>query len=265
MKLALTLAASALTLALASPASAANLVVFGNNAIGSLYVGGGNTVTVASDAQIATAGFLSSFDAFVYTRDGSDFGTGLSAAAAANVMSFVTGNFVLFNGDFADGIGSANENALFNNALSFVLGGSGKGYIGEFNGAVAALAGNGNGFTPLGLTAGTAGALASGAGGADTTISLTASGVGSPIVSGVTFPYNPSSVEFGAQITGENASQVVARYATGNAAIIAGSLAPTAAAVPEPATWAMMLIGFGFVGGAMRSAKRRQAQVRFAF
>ena len=30
------------------------------------------------------------------------------------------------------------------------------------------------------------------------------------------------------------------------------------AAVPEPATWAMMLLGFGFVGGALRSAKRRQ-------
>ena len=29
-------------------------------------------------------------------------------------------------------------------------------------------------------------------------------------------------------------------------------------AVPEPATWAMMLLGFGFVGGAMRSAKRRR-------
>lgn len=29
-------------------------------------------------------------------------------------------------------------------------------------------------------------------------------------------------------------------------------------AVPEPATWAMMLLGFGFVGGAIRSAKRRQ-------
>ena len=28
--------------------------------------------------------------------------------------------------------------------------------------------------------------------------------------------------------------------------------------VPEPATWAMMLLGFGFVGGAMRSAKRRR-------
>lgn len=30
------------------------------------------------------------------------------------------------------------------------------------------------------------------------------------------------------------------------------------AAVPEPATWALMLLGFGFVGGALRSAKRRQ-------
>lgn len=29
-------------------------------------------------------------------------------------------------------------------------------------------------------------------------------------------------------------------------------------AVPEPATWAMMLLGFGFMGGAMRSTKRRQ-------
>jgi hypothetical protein len=31
-----------------------------------------------------------------------------------------------------------------------------------------------------------------------------------------------------------------------------------AAAVPEPATWAMMIGGFGMVGGAMRSARRRQ-------
>ncbi|OBX18036.1 hypothetical protein A9995_13945 [Erythrobacter sp. QSSC1-22B] len=29
-------------------------------------------------------------------------------------------------------------------------------------------------------------------------------------------------------------------------------------AVPEPATWAMMLLGFGFVGGALRASKRRQ-------
>jgi hypothetical protein len=33
-----------------------------------------------------------------------------------------------------------------------------------------------------------------------------------------------------------------------------GVLAP----VPEPTTWAMILVGFGLVGGAQRSAKRRQ-------
>jgi hypothetical protein len=31
-------------------------------------------------------------------------------------------------------------------------------------------------------------------------------------------------------------------------------------AVPEPATWAMMLIGFGMVGAATRAAKRRQKE-----
>lgn len=29
-------------------------------------------------------------------------------------------------------------------------------------------------------------------------------------------------------------------------------------AVPEPGTWALMILGLGFVGGAMRSARRRQ-------
>lgn len=38
-----------------------------------------------------------------------------------------------------------------------------------------------------------------------------------------------------------------------------GTAAP--GAVPEPATWAMMLLGFGFVGSAMRSAKRRRKLV----
>jgi hypothetical protein len=34
---------------------------------------------------------------------------------------------------------------------------------------------------------------------------------------------------------------------------------PTTPAVPEPATWAMMLIGFGTLGSAMRRSRRRQA------
>jgi PEP-CTERM motif len=37
------------------------------------------------------------------------------------------------------------------------------------------------------------------------------------------------------------------------------------AGVPEPLTWAMMVMGFGLVGGALRQAKRRQTvRVRFA-
>ena len=39
-------------------------------------------------------------------------------------------------------------------------------------------------------------------------------------------------------------------------------LGPAGAAVPEPAAWALMIAGFGFVGGAMR---RRQTSVRITY
>lgn len=35
-------------------------------------------------------------------------------------------------------------------------------------------------------------------------------------------------------------------------------------AVPEPATWAFMILGFGLVGGAMRSARRQTVRVTYA-
>lgn len=37
-----------------------------------------------------------------------------------------------------------------------------------------------------------------------------------------------------------------------------------AAAVPEPATWAMLILGFGFVGATLRSAKRRPTTLSYA-
>ena len=49
---------------------------------------------------------------------------------------------------------------------------------------------------------------------------------------------------------------------SGENASYAGTLAFAATAVPEPATWAMMMGGFGLVGGAMR---RRKAQVRVTY
>jgi hypothetical protein len=44
----------------------------------------------------------------------------------------------------------------------------------------------------------------------------------------------------------------------GNYSFDTTGLSLSVAAVPEPATWAMMIGGFGMVGGAMRSARRRQ-------
>lgn len=57
---------------------------------------------------------------------------------------------------------------------------------------------------------------------------------------------------FGVQVM---ASQSTALYPTVNNLILGST--PVAAAVPEPATWALMLTGFGLAGGALR---RRRPQ-----
>ena len=43
-----------------------------------------------------------------------------------------------------------------------------------------------------------------------------------------------------------------------------GSVLPEPGAVPEPATWAMMILGFGAAGAAMRNNRRRQAALAVA-
>ena len=249
--------ASAVTMA--APVSAASLAIFGNNGIGSLYASGGNTVTFVSDAQIATAGFLNAFDAFVYTRDGASFGSSLSLAAAANVKAFVTGNVVLLNGDFADDIGAPTTDQLFSQALAYVLSGSGGGYLGEFNGSFAAFS-TSTSYTPIGLVDGSAGAPGQGNGGSDGNIHLTAAGALCPVTAGVPFPYNPGAVEFGATATGVNPAKVLAVFDNGNPAIIASSIDQiSVSGIPEPGTWAMLIVGFGLAGTAMRRSRRRVA------
>jgi len=66
-------------------------------------------------------------------------------------------------------------------------------------------------------------------------------------------------------LTADNAINISVDYASGVDAnlsadpFITTSLSYASAAtgaVPEPTTWAMMLLGFGFVGGAMRFGKR---------
>jgi hypothetical protein len=43
-----------------------------------------------------------------------------------------------------------------------------------------------------------------------------------------------------------------------------GIVAPPTGAVPEPATWAMMILGFGVAGGALRRSRKVKTTVRFA-
>jgi hypothetical protein len=268
MKRMLALSASVAALAFVPvPASAGDLAIFGANNIGSLYSANGHTVTYVTDGQLATAGFLDAFDAFIYTRDGFSFGVGLSLAAAANVSSFVTGNIVIFNGDFQDDIGAVGTDNLFLNALDFVLGGSGKGYIGEYRGAFAAYSSNADGNNPLGLIDGSSGPSGFAQGGSDLQIDLTAAGLASPITAGTPFPYNPAAVEYGAQLSGENPDKVLARFANGNAAIIASPRDEISSpgGVPEPSTWALLLLGFAGIGATMRSRKtRHNVTVRYA-
>lgn len=251
-------------LGMGGAADAATLAVFGNNPIGARYAASGNTVTYVTNTQLATAGFLNSFDAFVYTRDGSSFGSSLTTAAAANVNSFVTKNIVLFNGDFADDIPtSSNTSRLFDNALAYVLSGGAGGYIGEYTGSFAAFASNASGLSPIGLVAGTSGPSGAGLGGANGSVNVTAAGAGSSLLTGVTLPYNPGAVEFSATATGVNPASVVLAFDNGNAALIASSRASiSSSAVPEPATWAMMLVGFAGVGASMR--RRRSGLLRQA-
>ena len=83
----------------------------------------------------------------------------------------------------------------------------------------------------------------------------------------VTFAYgglaNPALLTIGAQ---DATGTVGTNYVFNGAGVrptretqlrITSTGLPIAAPVPEPATWAMMIIGFGVVGSVVRSTRRR--------
>lgn len=65
-------------------------------------------------------------------------------------------------------------------------------------------------------------------------------------------------------LTGAIFNQVRIEQTDGFAVIDNVSFAPAIAAVPEPATWGMMLMGFGGLGYAMRRRRSTVARIRFA-
>jgi hypothetical protein len=85
--------------------------------------------------------------------------------------------------------------------------------------------------------------------GADTAISLYL--LGTTIANG--FAATNSSVTLQLNSTGGSAFSAAATLAN-----------PPSSAVPEPASWAMMLGGFGMMGAAVRSSRRKKVAVTFS-
>jgi hypothetical protein len=229
---------------------------------------GAGSYQLISTAQLDTPGFLSSFKTVIVSRFGSSFGSSLSAASAANVHSYVggpgagQGGVAVFTNDASDNLfGSvsgdpydANLNALFINAVKFAAA-SGHGYIGEFNGAIAALATNTAGFNSADLLVGNATGLHFY--GPQFTYDIGTPGVGAAIYSGVTLPFTDSdSSTYLTDITGFDTAQLVLQYTSSNIngepAILANSVIING--VPEPT--ALALFGFGVMGFAL--ARRRR-------
>ncbi|WP_375291437.1 collagen-binding domain-containing protein [Qipengyuania sp.] len=83
---------------------------------------------------------------------------------------------------------------------------------------------------------------------------------------------------FAGSVLAPNAVAQLANYVQGstvvksmqqNGEIHLGTLGPDfsptpSGAVPEPATWAMLVLGFGMIGGGMRAARRRTSRLAFA-
>lgn len=234
----LLLSSAALVLATASPASAATFMLKGSNnntQISSFLTSQGHTV-------VANSSDYTGVDAVILLRTIGD----------PNLVNYVLGGGTLVT----EWIGA-------DWAMSNLLGGA----------VLSGFAGSGIGFnTPVTFTAeGIAAGLGNGVGnsysaGDASQFFRTFSDIGT----GSVLATRPGGV---AAIVGGNAGSgyVVANgidwadfFATSGSAnrqVLLNSLSirgNVSGAVPEPATWAMMLLGFGFVGGAIRFTKRRQ-------
>lgn len=236
-------------------ASADQIAVFGNNNLYNVInlVAPGTAVLV-TDGQLATPGFLSSYNAVLITRDGGGFGVPLSPGAASNVSAFVgsgfgEGNVVLFAADWADIVGlpgapsvedsGGNPDATqaFLNAVNWAM--ANHGYIGEFNGGVMGLSSNSDGFNVLGFVTGNAGSLNCGY---LTTEAVNVAQPGHPVVAGVSGTFNTNELSCRSSYDSVDPANVLAYFGNGDPAIVVNNVP----AIPEPGS--VVLLGTGLAG-----------------
>lgn len=242
-----------------SPAWAAKIAVFGDNANLLSYVSGSNTVQVVSDAQLLDANFLTanSFDTFIYVYDdqGNLLTPNLSPTAASTVNSFVTGNIALFTSDLTDtNFPGDASNTLMDNALSFA---GNRGFIGILTGACAAMTSNSVGLQAIGLLDGSCTRVGLGPGGD----ALRIVQPGSPIANGVDLSSDLGEAhQFFATITLNDESLIVARNTIAGAPGIPSVIGfeRRTAAVDEPS--ALALFGFGLVVAAFARRRRQPGE-----
>lgn len=266
----------------AAPAGAVDFAVWldGNTTPG----GGGQGILTSLDhafgagdyqlvttSQLETPGFLNNFKTVIVSRYDSQFGTSLSAAAAANIAAYVgsgasQGGVAVLTNDASDNFfGSvsgdpfdANLDQLFVNSAKFAAA-SGHGYVGEFNGAVMAMQSNTAGFAAIGLLQGSASATRSY--GPQFVYDVGPIGAGHAIDAGVTFPFTDTDDStYLTDITGANPDNIVDIYTSvginGEPAVLANSVVISGGGVPEPSIWAMMIVGLLSIGAL---ARRRQS------
>lgn len=225
MKKLVSLAAAAMAV-IAIP-SAANAVVFANVNDSATFTFGGTepgtsaTLVLTLTAENEASGQFT----FGYTLTNTS-NTGSNPAGRISSFGFNDVNNVIasvgtVSGTATGAFDTVNFNANYPNSL-------GNREICVFDGPAGTCTGNGNGVT-----------------------------VGSPGVGTFTLDYVANNM------TELNFSDFAVRYqATGanrnGSGTGVGTIAPP---VPEPATWAMMLVGFGATGAAMRRSRRKQAML----
>ncbi|MBY0583571.1 MAG: PEPxxWA-CTERM sorting domain-containing protein [Sphingomonas sp.] len=80
-------------------------------------------------------------------------------------------------------------------------------------------------------------------------------------INGLAFNINGTNIN----IYSPNGPSSYAVFDNGSTAVTPGNFSLSqVAAVPEPATWAMMIVGFGMIGAGIRSRKRQTVRVAYA-